>query len=85
MHVAYLHGNYITDRQVSSLPPEDRRIIEYSHMPLRPLQLYGRFLDRRLARAGEDDHQLFYVERSGAADHRMISTQSPLCSNSNDT
>ncbi len=45
---AYLDARYITDRQLDVLPPEERREVEFSRMPLLPLELYRRVLDRRL-------------------------------------
>jgi hypothetical protein len=48
---AYLHGSYLTDRRLASLPAPEKRAVEYSRMPLRPLILLGRFLDARLSRA----------------------------------
>jgi hypothetical protein len=46
---AYLNGRYITDRQLLTLPADERGSVEHSRMPLRPLLLYGRYRDRRLA------------------------------------
>jgi hypothetical protein len=48
---AYLDGRYVTDRERDLLVPSERRRVVYSRMPLRPLQLLCRLLDRRLARA----------------------------------
>jgi hypothetical protein len=48
-HYAYLHGNYITDRQLATLSPAEQAAVTYSAMPLDPLHVYGRPLDRRLA------------------------------------
>lgn len=50
---AYLNGNYITDRRLPTLSSADRAEIEYSTMLLEPLQIYGRSLDRRLAKDDE--------------------------------
>jgi hypothetical protein len=50
---AYLNGNYITDRRLATLPPEERDGVEYSSMPLQPLHIYCRVLDRRLGRDAE--------------------------------
>jgi len=48
---AYLHGDYITDRRISTLPPSELRLVEFSQMRLLPLQVLGRFLNRDLGRA----------------------------------
>jgi hypothetical protein len=48
---AYLDGRYITERQLQTLPPRMRGRVEYSRMPLRPLVLFCRLLDKRLQRA----------------------------------
>ena len=47
---AYLRGDYITDRRLSSLPLWERHLVQFSQMRLLPLQVLGRFLDRDLAR-----------------------------------
>lgn len=48
---AYLDMKYITDRRVCQLGLADRVRVEYSRMPLRPLVLLCRLLDRGLQRA----------------------------------
>lgn len=48
---AYLDERYVTDRELVRLPPSDRARVEFSKMPLRPLVLLCRLLDRRLRRA----------------------------------
>ncbi|TMD14717.1 MAG: hypothetical protein E6J00_04845 [Chloroflexi bacterium] len=48
---AYLRGGYVTDRRLASLPASEQRAVEYSRMPLRPLAVFGRFLDEELSRA----------------------------------
>jgi hypothetical protein len=44
---AYLDAQYITDRQVARLSATDRARVQYSQMPLRPLLLFCRWLDKR--------------------------------------
>src|SRR4051812_42659145 len=48
---ASLDRRYITDRELARLSAADLARIEYSRMPLRPLVLMCRLLDRRLQRA----------------------------------
>jgi len=48
---AYLDKRYITDRRVCQLARADRLRVEYSRMPLRPLVLLCRLLDKGLQRA----------------------------------
>jgi hypothetical protein len=68
---AYLHGTYITDRHVAALSLKERSAVEYSTMPLQPLRIYGRFLDRRLAKS-EKLRRGFVVSRTttGTSDTR---------------
>jgi hypothetical protein len=59
---AYLDEDYVTDRRVALLSAEQRRRVEYSRMPLRPLEIYGRSLDRSL---DLESCEPFRVERAG--------------------
>lgn len=64
---AYLHGEYITDRRLSSLPPFERHSVEYSQMPLLPLEVMGRFIDRNLGRAATQVSK-FVLQREAPSD-----------------
>jgi len=59
---AYLTGSYITDRQISRLSQPVFGHLEFSTMPLRPLLVLGRFLDRRLSHLATREAQ-FEVPR----------------------
>jgi hypothetical protein len=62
---AYLAERYITDRQHTALSPTEKRQVEYSRMPLRPLEFYGRVLDRSLSKFLHAEP--FVVERPGSS------------------
>ena len=64
---AYLHGDYITDRRLSSMPESERHLVEYSQMRLLPLQVFGRFLDKDLARAAAQSPR-FVVRRASPSE-----------------
>jgi hypothetical protein len=43
----YLGDDYITDREVARLSERERAEVVYSMMPLAPLTIFGRWLQRR--------------------------------------
>jgi hypothetical protein len=61
---AYRNARYVTDRQLENVPSGESAGIEYSKMPLRPLVLLCRLLDRRLQRAHPNGFD-FVVAREG--------------------
>lgn len=63
---AYLNGRYITDRQANALAPEVRPEVRYSRMPLLPLALLCRTLDKSL-RAVEPGGFRFVIPRQDPA------------------
>lgn len=67
----YLNGEYVTDRRILSLPASARTLVEYSRMPLLPLQVFGRFLDRDLGRIAAH-LPLFVVERESPSDRKWL-------------
>lgn len=63
---AYLNERYITDRQVNALTPYVRSEVRYSRMPLRPLALLCRTLDKSL-RSADLGRFRFFVHRQDPA------------------
>lgn len=57
---AYLNARYITDRQVARLSATDQARVQYSKMPLHPLILLCRLLDRRLERSHAEGFDLVF-------------------------
>jgi hypothetical protein len=63
---AYLDARYVTDRQAARLSATDQARVQYSRMPLGPLILLCRLLDRRLERSHANGFDLVF-DRPGQA------------------
>lgn len=63
---AYLNDHYITERKLREVAPNELAAVQYSQMPLKPLILLCRLIDKRLRRARSSgwDHLLARAEPS---------------------
>jgi hypothetical protein len=72
---AYLRGRYITDRRLARLSTSELREVEFSRMPLKPLLILGRFLDRRLTKEWASGRYLVVARESPTGESTRASSE----------